>query len=87
MASKLEFMCNRMQAGCFEAREYPSAPGLYRYAPYRSGGHYQMGMLFRRDGVVRCYYDAGERRVSFTVSGRPEYGVLALQDFESSDTR
>jgi hypothetical protein len=62
--------------------QFPSAPGRYRYEPYRGLGHYEMQKLLHAGGAARCHYDVGERRVAFTVKQCPEYGVLELDEFQ-----
>ena len=75
-----EFMFDGMPVGCFE--QMPRSPGCYRYEPYRGPGHYEMQTLRRSGGSPRCFYDADDGRVSFTVRDCPKYGVLELYDFD-----
>ena len=84
MTANLEFMFNGSRVGCFDAGALPSRPGRYRYEPYRSYGHYEMHKVLRMRGAPRCYYDAEEFRISFTVRACPEYGLLDLDEFDSS---
>jgi len=82
---ELDFMLEGAGAvGYFEESEYPHCDGRFRYMPYRSHSHYSMGEIRRAGGIPRCYYDTGEIRVSFAVRDCPEYGVLELYDFKSS---
>ena len=79
-----EFFFDGMAVGYFEEAESPRSAGLYRYMPYRGPGHYEMQTLSQGGGLPRCYYEADGIRVSFTVRGCPEYGVLELSDFDTS---
>jgi hypothetical protein len=81
MGIDLEFMFDGLPVGCFEEAAYPSAPGRYRYMPYRGAGHYFMHQKRRESGAAHCTYECGGRRVSFVVIDCPEYGVLELRDF------
>lgn len=74
-----DFMFDGIPVGYFEQK--PCSPGLYRYEPYRSVGHYQMHTLLSSGGSPRCYYDTDEERISFAIRACPEYGVLELNDF------
>jgi hypothetical protein len=83
---KLDFMSEDGGAvGCFEGVEHPHRDGRYRYVPYRSYSHYAMQEALRYGSVPRCHYDFEDVRVSFAVRGCPEYGVLELYDFKSSE--
>jgi len=79
-----EFFCDGLAVGLLLGAEAPRSPGSHTYEPYRGPGHYEMQSLLRAGGSPRCYYEAEGRRVFFTVGGCPEYGVLALSDFEST---
>ena len=81
---ELDFMFEGGPAGYFKEPEYPCCDGRYRYMPYRSYSHYAMHEVRKCGGIPRCYYDVGEVRVSFGVRDFPEYGVLELYDFKSS---
>jgi hypothetical protein len=78
-----EFAFDGLPVGCFEGPDYPKSPGRYRYEPYRGPGHYLMETKRKAEGTARCYYDFDNVRVSFTVGGSPEYGVLELSDFQA----
>lgn len=77
-----EFYFDGMGIGLFLEAEGPTAPGLHRYAPFRGSGHYEMHALLRAGGSPRCDFEADGERVTFTVQGSPEYGVLDLCDIE-----
>ena len=81
---ELDFMFETGPVGYFEEPEYPHCDGRYRYMPYRSYSHYAMHEAHKGGGIPRCYFDVGEVRVSFGVRDFPEYGVLELYDFKSS---
>jgi hypothetical protein len=81
---QLDFMFEGGPVGYFEESEYPRCDGRYRYMPYRSLSHYAMHELRRAGGVPRCHFDVGGVRVTFAVRDCPEYGVLELYDFQSS---
>ena len=76
-------MFQEMPVGIFLESERPRSSGRYRYMPYRGRGHYQLGLEMGKKGSARCYYDVGPERISFSVVGCPEYGVLELADFEA----
>jgi hypothetical protein len=79
---KLDFEYDGIPAGCFtEGSSYPSAPGSYRYMPYRNLGHLRMHEELRGAGSARCTYVGPEGRMTFLVRACPEYGVLVLDDF------
>ena len=80
---RLVFRFKGGAVGHFEERQYPSAPGRYRYMPYRSSSHYFMGREFATKGHALCDFDDGDRMVEFTILSRPEYGVLELGDFHA----
>jgi hypothetical protein len=80
-----EFKFDGMAVGFFGGAEHPSAPGRYKYIPYRGPGHYEVQTRLRSGRKPRCYYDRDGVRVSFVVGECPEYGVLELGDFQSSE--
>jgi hypothetical protein len=80
-----DFMFEGMGVGVFQ--ELPASPGLFRYEPYRGPGHYEMQERLKAGENPRCYYDSKGMRISFTVTRCPEYGVLELLDFESSQLK
>jgi len=77
-----DFLIEGMEVGILE--KYPHEPGRYRYEPYRGPGHYEMQRRLSSGEKPRCYYDCDGVRVSFIVSSCPEYGILELYDFDSS---
>jgi len=84
MSHEQEFFIDGMPVGYFEETEMPRVAGRFRYMPYRGAGHYEMQTLRKAGDCPRCYYDAGDSRVSFVVRDCPDYGVLELDDFETS---
>jgi hypothetical protein len=82
-----DFFLDGMPVGYFDGQDFPSCPGSYQYMPYRGGGHYRMQLQLSAGESPRCTYDCGNTRVSFIVSGCPEYGVLELRDFDRSSRR
>jgi hypothetical protein len=78
------FLFGDMVVGFFEEPDMPRADGRFRYMPYRGVGHYTMQTQRRAGTNPRCYYDANDVRVAFSVRDCPEYGVLELCDFEVS---
>jgi hypothetical protein len=68
-------------AGFFEGPEYPRAPGVYRYMPFRSFPHYSLGQAVRSGESARCYYDLDGERVFFSVVAFPEVHVMEVTDF------
>lgn len=81
--AETDFMLGRAAVGIFDSSALPVASGLCKYEPYRGFGHYEMQEQLRDGGRPRCHYDADGVRVSFTVCGCPEYGVLELCDFST----
>ena len=77
----LEFRCHGMEVGYFEGPHFPTAPGQYRYEPYRSLGHYEMGLRLEQAGKAECHF-LGDEPMRFTVVGCPTYGVLSLAEFQ-----
>ena len=84
MSHPRDFLFEGMEVGYFEETEMPRAAGRFRYMPYRGPGHYEMQTQRRAGSSPRCYYDADDVRVAFSVRDCPEYGVLELCDFEIS---
>ena len=80
-----EFLLNGMPVGLFTDGAYPRVPGRYPYEPYRGPGHYEMVTRLEAGRAVRCYYDEGEQRVSFTVTALVGYGMIETENFESQD--
>ena len=80
-----KFLLNEMPVGFFKDGAYPRAPGRYAYEPYRGPGHYKMATLLGGGSVVRCYYDQGEQRISFTVRTLVAYGMIEADTFECRD--
>jgi len=79
---ELEFSYEGMPVGYFEEAAYPTAPGRYRYMPYRGEGHYRMQAALRAGARPRCIFGSS---ASFAVLECPEYGVLELVDFRCED--
>jgi hypothetical protein len=82
---KAEFSYKGMPVGLFEEEGYPTAPGRYRYMPYRGSGHYEMQTALKEGSRPRCSIRTRNREVSFAVSACPEYGVLELVEFRDED--
>jgi hypothetical protein len=79
---KLDFEYDGIPTGYFtDGASYPSAPGAYRYMPYRSLGHLRMHEELAGSGSARCTYAGPEGRMTFLVRACPKYGVLVLDDF------
>lgn len=78
-----EFYFDGMKVGLFLGAGGPDAPGRHHYMPYRSFGHYKVHSLLRAGGSPRCCFEADGQRITFTVVGCSEYGVLELSDFEN----
>jgi hypothetical protein len=78
----LDFLFGGEVVGYFEEPTYPQHDGAYHYMPYRSPGHYKMGMEIREKGSARCEYFSAEQRMSFNVQV-VEYGILQLSGFRS----
>ncbi|WP_337268693.1 hypothetical protein [Oryzifoliimicrobium ureilyticus] len=74
------FFYEGMIVGIFEDVA-PTAPGIYRYIPARSIGHYTMGLALKAGGRPICYYASHGKRISFTVVERMMHG-LRLDMFE-----
>lgn len=65
--------------GWFEHEVPAGVPGLYRYAPYRSGSHHALHERLRQGGAVPCRLTKADGTVvRFVVRGCPEYGVLDI---------
>jgi hypothetical protein len=56
----------------------PREPGRWKYMPYRSVWHYELGQRLRAGETPRCVFEADGARVEFTVASIPEYGVLEV---------
>ena len=77
----LTFEYKGQRVGYFEAIEsYPTAPGKYRYMPYRAIGHLKMIEECARDGAARCTYTAKSGTIAFTVRTAGEYGLLEISE-------
>ncbi len=70
-----------MPVGAFSAGVRPRSDGQYSYTPFRSAGHYEMGLQRRAGLKPRCYYELDGVRVLFTVRGCPPPGILDVHDF------
>jgi len=79
-----EFFFDGDAVGLFISTDAPRTPGHHRYEPYRGSGHYKMQSALRVGDTPRCYFDIHRTRIAFTVTDCPEYGVLALEQFEES---
>ena len=65
--------------GWFEHEVPTGVPGLYRYAPYRSGSHHALQEKLRRAGSVACRLTKADGTVvRFIVRGCPAYGVVDI---------
>lgn len=78
----LGFYLGSSVVGVFKDDSPPTTEGSYRYEPYRGPGHYSLQTELKASRTPRCFYQTKERRVSFTVSACPSYGVLVLTDFD-----
>ena len=76
-------MFEEMEVGAFDESELPQRPGRCRYEPYRGPGHHDMQEHLLAGRSPRCYYDADDIRVSFSVRSCPDYGVLEIFDVET----
>jgi hypothetical protein len=83
--SKAEFFYKGMPVGFLEEEGHPTAPGRYRYMPYRGVGHYEMQTALKEGSRPRCSLGTSNRGVSFAVSASPEYGVLELVEFRDEN--
>ena len=64
----MDFYLDRDPVGAFVCRAYPTAPGTYRYAPYRGQGHARLGQLLDRSRAAECWFlRRGERFVLVVV--------------------
>jgi hypothetical protein len=77
----VEFDFESEPVGVFRDLAPPTLPGEYAYEPYRSGGHYRMGIALDRGEEVTCKYMLDDKRVSFRVLSHSDYGILNLQEF------
>lgn len=84
MSKLYDFYFGGREVGYFEGGSFPQLAGKYSYMPYRGPGHYQMQMSLDAGGLPRCYYDFEGVRTSFVVQDCPDYGILVLDDFQSS---
>ena len=77
----LTFEFKGQHVGYFEAMDaYPSAPGKYRYMPYRGIGHLKMIEECARAGMARCTYAGAHGTMEFTVRTAGEYGMLEISE-------
>jgi hypothetical protein len=78
--SALEFKFRGLPAGYFEGPAYPTKEGRYHYMPYRSLGHYEMGLALKEKNIAEIEFDdSGTLRKAKAKKG--EYGVLELSAF------
>jgi hypothetical protein len=82
---ELEFSYEGMPVGYFEEAGYPTAPGRYRYMPYRGPGHSKMQTAMRAGSRPCCTFRTEGRVVSFVVVDCPGYGILESVDFRSEE--
>ena len=82
---EFQFSYKGMPVGSFELESYPTAPGRYRYMPYRGPGHYELQTALRTGAQPHCTFQARGRAVSFVVVDCPEYGVLEVAEFDPED--
>ena len=74
-----EFLFSKMPAGRFvEPETYPTAPGRYRYMPFRGIGHLRLQEEVRLRGAARCSFVSGEAEFEFTCTTDSEYGILEI---------
>ena|ERR1700722_10405025 len=82
---EIEFSYKDMPVGVFQEEAFPTAPGHYRYMPYRGGGHYEMQKALHAGSRPRCTFRTLDRVVSFAVVDCPEPHVLELVEFRDED--
>lgn len=82
----MTFEFKGQHVGYFEAIDaYPSAPGQYRYMPYRGIGHLKMIEECARAGMARCTYAGAYGTMEFTVRTAGEYGLLEISEIEAAN--
>lgn len=79
---ELEFSLDGDPVGYFTETGAPTAPGRYRYMPYRGGGHYEMGQRFQSGESPRCELLTATMRVSFTALSVPEVHVMEIGEVD-----
>jgi hypothetical protein len=79
-----DFYLGTSVVGFFKDHQLPTSDGNFRYEPYRGAGHYILHTELRKSKMPRCFYQTNERRVFFTVTACPSYGVLSLTGFEAA---
>lgn len=79
------FSYDGIPVGYFGGGIVPSAPGTYRYMPFRSLGHYLMGKELDAGGRPTCSYKRGGSVMRFEVQGRGGDKQLHLAAFTRSD--
>jgi hypothetical protein len=82
MSERLEFSFDGQPAGYFDEAGYPSAPGIYRYMPYRGPGHHRLQTALG-SGRAACTYELDGATIHFEVLRCPEPGRLELAGFEA----
>jgi hypothetical protein len=83
----LTFEFGGQRVGYFEEIDaYPSAPGKYRYMPYRALGHLKMIEACARDGSARCTYTGASGTIGFIVRTAGEYGLLEISEIAPAIT-
>lgn len=78
-----EFRFKGLPVGTFAEAVEPESPGRYRYEKYRGVGHLEMQQALRACKSARCEYTLKGRRVEFSVTAEPEYGVLELEGIKT----
>jgi hypothetical protein len=79
--TRTEFCYEGTPAGTFYGDVAPTEPGLYRYMPFRSIGHYMMGKAVEAGDRPVCTYESPAGTVSFEVTDRHRDGRLDLDNF------
>ena len=67
--------------GYFLEDQLPTAPGRFKYTPYRGPGHYNLGQALSSRGPQPCHYLLDGQPRDFTVVSVVSYGLLGLSDF------
>jgi hypothetical protein len=76
---RLDFCRDGMLAGYFmDLATYPTAPGLYRYMPYRSPGHLLLGQQCNDARFALCTRETSDQHVPCVVRSSGEYGFLLI---------
>ena len=78
----VDFHMDSKVIGAFPGGELSMIDGSYRYEPYRSPGHLNLHRELRAGKTPRCFCQAGELCISFSVTASPTQGVLSLMGIE-----